>query len=478
MLRWLDWTARVLFIAMAVIILWRFYLWWRPAEPSTYLRTDLVNAQQSEAFITGFATVPLVRFKTRSGDALQPFSYVARNPDNANEVTGFCYRLYEVSIGYPVLRAALAALESETVDTTALEPPSVLSANIVEARNGGDGASQLRCDQINLGPPAREQRDRLGMLQAALDENGQWSSHERHAHAVLTAFSPRLRKQQEQLHGARLRALEEERTRLADVRDPSGLQRWAQAARRSLGAAAGTPQSIGPQTSAGAESELDRALASASSPQASTRDPGAVNDAKKHLGLLLAREQRDSRLSLAAAGGYLGSLQLTLSTIGIFSQEKGRWFWKSSQFYLRQDIADVVYGSDFARSVSATKGGFLSPKRLHVSVPDPQLLTIDRYAAVLVAKPTDFRLSDDADGDAIDQAMSGDLEGQLKRITPQAIRFAKALLTAQLLTLTEAGVNEVEIEFVRADDAVPSQLSDLVRLMQEQSQAGRPAADR
>jgi len=99
---------------------------------------------------------------------------------------------------------------------------------------------------------------------------------------------------------------------------------------------------------------------------------------KQTLKGILGRELDAAQLRLAGAGGYLGSWKLTFSTIGIFSQQAGRWFWKNDQFYIRQDLADATYGSDFALDVSRRKVGLFGPKRLETIVPVPTLLALDR----------------------------------------------------------------------------------------------------
>ena len=67
MFKWFDWVWRIIVVVIGIMVIWKFWMWWRPDPPTTYLRTDLINAQQSDAFYTGFATVALVQFDTGRG---------------------------------------------------------------------------------------------------------------------------------------------------------------------------------------------------------------------------------------------------------------------------------------------------------------------------------------------------------------------------------------------------------------------------
>jgi hypothetical protein len=449
MLKWVDWTGRIILIGFAATILYRFWSWWAPSTPDVYLRTDLVDAQKSDTFLTGFATVAIVQFGVDGGEFV-PFRLVVDDPDREVQIRGFCYRLYNLSVGYPSLSAAIELSEMEG---SRIEPPRVLSANVVEARHGGS-ATQFQCDSINVVSKAQPREARLAMVQRALEENGQWDGHVKHAANLIVALSHKLSEERRKRIENRLRTLEEGREDLLEIDDLDGLREWQN---RMLGA--GARESVeGPE----AMEDLERL-------RKSETTPATAASYKADLSRIADRAISETKLDLSRATGYLGSLKLTFSTIGIFSQEKGRWFWKSDQFYIRQDTADATYGTEFTLDLSTTTTGLFGKRRFVVTLPEPSLLSLDRYTSVLVTKPRDFKLSgEDPAGGAIEAALSGDLDQQLSRIRPQAIRFARAILTARLQELVRSDVGEIVVRFSPSETRATEQLMDLLRSLREE----------
>jgi len=468
-----DWTLRIAVLALAAIVVYRFYVWWMPDAPEKYLRTNLINAQETDQFYTGFATVALLQFKTHDG-GLKPFSYVVDNEDNAKNVKGYCYRLYEISVGYPSLSLALENSLKASQDTLHIAEPQVMTANVTEARHGGE-ANQVECDRFNQVSPQRDNLQRLDALQTVLVSSDQWASHVKHAQNILVSFSKTLRDQQREVIEKRLHAITESNNNLVQIKDSSGLPAWAAETRKIFAA----PGETGTNLRATKEpiptgnKALDALLNEVSVPLL-TAPAGAHTEFdialfKSKAANLLQAEIEKTQKHLAQTSGYLGSLKLTFSTIGIFSQEKGLFgtgLFKSEQFYIRQDMTDAIYGSDFALDISTT-GGFFQPRRIKVVLPDPHLLTLDRATHVLIARPNDFKLSNDNPaGSSIEAAFLDDLHKQLANIEPQAIRFSRSLLTAQIQNLVESDGKEVVISFSK-QDATPTQLMDLIRLMQQ-----------
>lgn len=469
MLKWLDWSGRIIIVAFAIILIYRFWVWWMPKEPETYLRTDLINAQETDQFYTGFATVAVLQFKT--SDGLQPFSFISANKKNAEHVTGYCYRLYEISIGYPSLRAAVDSSETSSKQKLTIESPQVMSGNVIEARHGGE-ATQYECDQFNRISARKNNSLRLASLQTVLDENGQWPVHVKHGQEVLVAFSKKLMEKRKADVAKRLAALQESETTLNQVESVPMLQDWVLKTEERLAQPADSEDlsrgAPGGQVTTGI-TDLDELIASTNSKLAGDeRADTNIDLVVEEFSRIFRRENKQVRSELTRTSGYLGSLKLTFSTIGIFSQQSGRWFWKSNQFYVRQDIADATYGSDFALDLSTTTGGIFSPTRIRIVIPEPHLLALDRYTPVLVAKPTDFELQKEkTKGSSIEASLLADLQAQLKRIEPQAIRFARSMLTAQIYRLVNADAEEIEIKFSRTESDTSANLIDLLRQAQQ-----------
>ncbi|MGH8168278.1 MAG: hypothetical protein ACREQ1_13630, partial [Woeseiaceae bacterium] len=461
MLKWLDRIGRVVILAFAVIVVYRFWIWWAPEEPETYLRTDLVTAQESDSFITGFAMLSLLLFDVGTSQ-LEPFE-VIEDRERRRNVKGFCYRLYELAIGYDSLWATVKDAEASLGTEIEIGEPRVLAADIVEARQGGDDTSQLECDRLNQVGGDVTNDVRLDRLEQALIDNGQWDSHVRHARNVVTTFSTTIAERRREVLELRIEKLEHASRGLNDTTTAGEYNEWLEEARDDLdatteGPAAGERASLKRSTGIAA---LDEATPLEDSAAMQDRGPGGkpgqLDEAKKTIGAALGAEASQSRLAFADAGGFLGTLKLTFTTVGIFSQTARKWlFWEEAHFYVRKDFADATYGSDFMLDFTRSRGGPFSPRRLEVTLPEPYLLALDRYTTTVVANPPDFRLDSDGDtGNMIEQNMKDDLQRQIDRVEPQAIRFAQALLTAQIQQLVQADVAEVSVRFERRDAGTP-----------------------
>lgn len=471
MLKWANRLGRLVLVAFALIVVYRFWVWWMPDEPETYLRTDLVNAQESDAFITGFAIVALVQFDVGRDD-LVPFSFIEPEA-NREDVKGFCYRLYELAIGYDSLWATVKSAEAQQGSEVKIDPPRVLAADVIEARQGGDRTSQAKCDRINLVSGDTTNDVRLEKLRQSLVENQQWDSHVRHAANVVTTFSATIAERRRVVFDNRLDKLETASRELGSTATTEQYNAWLKTSRENLS----VPAEDGGERSLRRSTEIDELDNAQPLPETTTTDDrgstqrrSLLADTKNAIGGALESEASSVRLAMADAGGFLGTLKLTFSTIGIFTQEARKWiFWKSGQFYIRQDFADATYGSDFTLDLARSRGGLFSPRRLEITVPEPYLLSLDRYTKLIVAKPEQFRIKIDGDtGNTIEAAMKADLQEQIDRVEPQAIRFAKALLTTQIQQLVQAEVSEVSVRFAERDSTSPRQLTELVRLMREQ----------
>jgi hypothetical protein len=316
----------------------------------------------------------------------------------------------------------------------------VLAANVIDARQGGTGVSVSECDAQDYVTAQRPNSKRLAELQEILARGGQWQTHRTHGQMTLLAVSERLRELRKQQMETHLRQLEQREQTLDQISNAETMEAWRNETRDVLVAASNDPFA---RTSE--DQEQDPAVVEpAGSPQQ------AIATEKKQWASLLDKQLSVQRRALADTAGYLGALKLTFATTGIFSEEK-RWFWQKDKFYVRQDVAEATYGTDFASHVADVRGGWFTPRRLIVSVPEPDLLAIDRHATIRVTNISKgFTAKGDVEGKSVETAMRADLTEALDRIRPQAVRFAKALLKAQVHELAGGNdVAEVEVRFTK-----------------------------
>lgn len=448
----LDRIARIVASVAVLIFAIVLVVWLIPDKPRKYLRTELMTVQEGDTFYTGFANLAVVRF--RSDGQMRSLKDM-RDGNRLENADGYCYRLYELSIGFPSLRAAVAEAEAGAGELDKIPHPQVLSANAIDARQGGDSVSTSGCDADDFVNPKRTREQRLAALQQELIDNGQWNSQSEHGQRVLVTFSARLADLRKQAAEKKIASLTQRSAALRVVSDPKALGEWSSETRKSL------DEDKQPSATAAALHRAESASAALGA--------GNLDNTKREISAALERDIGAQRTELAQAGGYLGALKLTFGTVGIFTQDK-RWLWiKRSEFYVRQDLAEATYGTDFARHVAMSKGGFFSPRRLVISVPEPRLLALDRYSTLQVTKGANpFTLKDDKNGTDVEIAMRADLEKFMEKMTPQAIRFAKSALTAQMISLAGEDVSEVEVRFVRDDSDEPSQLAQLISDLQRQ----------
>jgi hypothetical protein len=158
--------------------------------------------------------------------------------------------------------------------------------------------------------------------------------------------------------------------------------------------------------------------------------------------------------------GHLGVLEVTLSLVGLYSQERGRWFWRSEQFYIRRDLAEAVYGSAVTGDSFRMREPWLRSPYLEVTLEEPRLIAVDRRIETLVAKPRDFALRDESI--SIEQDLLDELERRLEEIGPEAIETSKRLI--RLRIERAARERPFEIRFVEDIDELSGLRADIHRL--------------
>jgi len=167
--------------------------------------------------------------------------------------------------------------------------------------------------------------------------------------------------------------------------------------------------------------------------------------------------------------GYLGALEVTFSLVGLYSQERGRWFWRSEQFYVRRDLADAVYGSAVTADSFRMQRPWLGTPHLVVTLEEPRLIAVDRHIQTLVAKPPRFALADSER--SIEQDLLDELQRRLDEIEPQAVETSRRLI--RLRIQQAAGEEPFEIRFVRDIDELAGVRADIRRLEETVERLGQ-----
>ena len=176
------------------------------------------------------------------------------------------------------------------------------------------------------------------------------------------------------------------------------------------------------------------------------------------------------------ASGSLGSLKLTFATIALFTRDKN-WFFQKNEFYVRQDNAEVTYGSDFYHDFSVSKS-LIGPSRLVVSLPPPRVLAVNRFTLALKTHPLKFDPSskinksakpaqDEILQDPIERALTNELERQMARVEDQAIMVSKGLIADQIRALLHARRADVVVKFQRAHHGDDDRLFQLLRRLEK-----------
>lgn len=313
----------------------------------------------------------------------------------ANNTDGFCYHLYDLALGYPNIAQTIDIAFSSTEGVT-LPDPVVLAANVVESRHGGK-LSRYQCDALDYAPTEKMRSLRLERFIEILDTNQQWEPHRENAHAILAGLDA-------DLHPARV----------------------VEAGKRAAATGGGVPV----------------AAAGIHIPMASLQSA--------------ARLPRQSSSAAAFASGSLGSLKLTFSTIALFTRDKN-WFFQKNEFYVRQDNAEVTYGTEFYHDFTAQRRLF-APPRVTITLPEPRALAVNRFTLALKTHPAKFdpshnlekskqNVQDEILLDPIERALTQELQRQMDRVEDQALMISKGLVSDQIRALMRAQRSDVEIKF-------------------------------
>lgn len=398
-------VAAYLIIALAVYGAYTVYQhWFKRTAAETYESYALGVAEDS-SLITGYAYVGVLWFlgegESASGPSKGSFHvedwYLAPPqglPEpkfrvDASKLQGVCYRLYRVAFGFPVLKTALDAYaKGKTADAEAVAS-RILAVETIETRAAKD-FTEYACDQFDA-----DVAGRTAAIERRLVLDYQLQAQLASGCLILAAYAGA------GTDGAALAACR------------GRIDEWRMAVSSKVAC------------------HIENALAD--TPNAQCQPTG-----------LLA--QRTPALRAAAAPslfesnfGYLASLKVTLSTVGIITNQTGWWFIKFEQFYVRRDLTEALYGSEI-RDVQVREDS--GAPTLNVVAGKPDLVSRNRVMTIAV-KSGSFRLSDkvretqDRRG-YVEAKMLESIDGALEEIGTPARRLAAQYLRAHLEQLAQA----------------------------------------
>jgi hypothetical protein len=382
----------------------------------------ILKAERRNALVTGYAFISVLRFnESKSGPVVEdwtfgPLGQSMKGPLTAKDVEGMCHRLYKVTFGFSDLAAVSETLNASPAAGTR-PAPSVMGIEAIEAYSRGKAMTDAACDGFDVVPRDAQVDQRLQpiMRRMVIDQLLE-SQYEQGCQLLeLYRFPP---------------PTDSRSTPTGDrpviTRDDCQLIAKAQS---ELEAARVRKEMLTLLRPAKSSTAPVAAAALAEVARASALD----NAVEKWLGSLTKGRSADQRgQSLGESTGALGSLAVTLSTVGSLAHDRGILFWKSEEFSVRRDITSALYGSAIRSSTWRTARGKL---QLVVDVDEPTILSRDRR--------TDFSLATSGfDGSHTLRATSGGSRAEanvldsvnalLAQIETQAIRLSRSNIRANL----------------------------------------------
>lgn len=175
MIKWLKWAGIAVSVAFVILITSSIY---RSCSHRGKLKSRLftyfLSADSINQLYTGFSLVAIVDFYDKDRKFLEIDSIFI---DKKKKIDGICYRLYEVGIGYPNLKQALAHPEPGD--------PEILSVNAIDSRvivRKGKYV-QFACDSLDSNPAGRRVK-----LLGQMIRDKQWKLQQVHARKLIAAL--------------------------------------------------------------------------------------------------------------------------------------------------------------------------------------------------------------------------------------------------------------------------------------------------
>ena len=162
------------------------------------------------------------------------------------------------------------------------------------------------------------------------------------------------------------------------------------------------------------------------------------------------------------------SLAITVSMVAAASQETD-YIWgllNFNDFLIKRDVAKVIYGSYVSPSdfISATHNAWSYDDVLVVELPEPTVLAIDRFTAIVAEKGTVTNVKDDDKKSVLsmmNSQMNKLLENAIQRINDYAVNESKVILRNRLLS--QFSDLHYRIRFVNSTEERPTLLGGKYR---------------
>jgi hypothetical protein len=367
-------------VAAAAVVLLAMYLWWLHGQNRQLkvYRATLISVASSSTLTSSFARVDIFRVLDKQGQwhAVNSFGPGEDTQQiDLGKLKAFCSRTLDITFGYRDFRAQAQAAAA---DNKALPLAQMLTVNTVNASDWGEDSARQCLSRF-------EGDLNSSMIKDALVTDGVWEVHVRNGAQVFVEASRRLFGECEPgSSGEKTPASPCPYDALLAKRDKLLSLDIAQfkLASRCFGEENNTQHSAA-CTAAQAGADNGRSLS-------------AELRANEHVASVLSSDeqltpQSDQRplaaFGLDNAGGYEGTVVLTMSAMAIIGSERRvrlLWvipLWTKDAFYFRREIAQVTFGSHIGnRALRRTRMPWFGPK-LVLTVGDPMVLSIDRRVA-------------------------------------------------------------------------------------------------
>jgi hypothetical protein len=403
--------AEIVIIILAAVGLVFLFKWLAGNDRKEQTDTTVLKMEEANSMVTGYAYISVLWLKSKDGKhVVEDWFFVKPVPDGRSkikfpqkEVDGFCTRLYHVAFGFKDLSQS-----TKDYETDAESLPEMMAIEAIRTSHRGN-MEAMDCDaydQVSSEEPNR--RNDFILRRMVLDDL--LLVQLRQACQSL-AMLTQLGKQE----------AEEKRLSACNSRAAARADEHEAVVAKYIADFMITPTKEDP------------------SEAAKVRDATFAARAVRALGWPKA---------VGEATGSLGSLTVTLSTVGSVSYERG-WIFKSEEFYVRRDKTVVSYGTP-VKNVE-TRSSNKQQATLVVTLEAPSAIARDRHIDFLFATPEfkDKKLFGESKDELgyTDRMIVRSVDWALKDIEPTANRLARAYARANLVRYAKARNVGLQLKF-------------------------------